>query len=149
MIVASGGGDPAGSCRVIVAIVVPSIVTSWGGNSRSPWPGYTGTLRKTVMAIAGSFSARGGAAKSSPNRTAASKDLSQQRRHRLPALAGGPLVVGDAGDPRLGRPRVGEAVLHAAVEHQLPVDAAAAHLPLELEAVLGRDDRVLGTDEHE
>ena len=45
---------------------------------------------------------------------------------------------------------MGQAVLHAAVHDALPIDAAVAHLVLELETMLGPDDdRVLAADEHQ
>ena len=57
------------------------------------------------------------------------------------------LVVLDAGHAHGHWPaRVGEAVGGAAVEDHRPVNVAGAHLLLEGQALLGRDDRVLGTD---
>ena len=54
-----------------------------------------------------------------------SEDVSEQGGHVFPALGGGALVVRDPRYAGLGREWVGEAVLHAAVQDELPIDAAS------------------------
>jgi dienelactone hydrolase len=44
---------------------------------------------------------------------------------------------------------VGEAVLHAAVQVDAPIDSCRPHLLLERVALLGRDQRVVSSDAHE
>src|SRR6266851_4099687 len=44
------------------------------------------------------------------------------------------------------RRRIGETVAGAAIKLQAPVDAGGLHLLFEIEALLGRDDRIVGAD---
>ena len=72
--------------------------------------------------------------------------LVEQLEHRPPGAFVGAAVVGHAGHAELIGPLVGEAVDRAAVEVQLPVDLAGAHLLLERMALLDRHERVVGAD---